>query len=373
MMAVFVVSHLRPGALHDNVTEGYLTQPMLGGSGTWFGGRFVVHGMLNFEGATLRRGEINAGMYGEGYVDRRHPHTWLHEAMVGWRDTSRTVRWSFVAGKGFVPFGSDDPMVRSFVKFPVNHHQAQILERFTAVVAVRAGPVAVEAGSFNGDEPESPGDWPNAGRHFDSWSARTTWWPRTGMELSASLAAVESPEFAAGDGLDQRKGAASFRLQRETGWLRYGLLEVTRTEEFDDAEPAFTFGSVLGEMGIHAREIAVAARLERADRPEEERTFSFYRTVRPLRDLNILGVTRWTIVSMRAERSFVPRRGVQLLPFVEAAVAVPRATRLPTALDPVELFGASRLWAVSMGMRFHGGTMRSRAGRYAVAEGPGDE
>ena len=51
-------------------------------------------------------------------------------------------------------------MVRPFLRYPVNHHLAQILERAVAIAAVRAGPVLAEAGLFNGDEPERPGQWP---------------------------------------------------------------------------------------------------------------------------------------------------------------------------------------------------------------------
>jgi len=51
---------------------------------------------------------------------------------------------SLAAGKGFVPFGTDDPMTRPFAAYPVNHHLAQILERYVAIAAVSAGPVIVE-------------------------------------------------------------------------------------------------------------------------------------------------------------------------------------------------------------------------------------
>src|SRR5690606_31320362 len=107
-----------------------------------------------------------------GYIDRRHPHTYLHEAMVGVGGTASGVRGSLFAGKGFVPFGTDDPMVRPFVKYPVNHHHAQLMERVVLVGALQLSRVAVEVARFNGDEPEGPSDWPNAGRALDSWAAR---------------------------------------------------------------------------------------------------------------------------------------------------------------------------------------------------------
>jgi hypothetical protein len=42
-------------------------------------------------------------------------------------------------------------MVRPFLRYPVNHHLAQILERAVAIAAVRAGPLLAEAGLFTGD------------------------------------------------------------------------------------------------------------------------------------------------------------------------------------------------------------------------------
>ena len=40
---------------------------------------------LDFEGLTLDRGQLTPGAYGEGYADRRHPHTYLHEATASSR------------------------------------------------------------------------------------------------------------------------------------------------------------------------------------------------------------------------------------------------------------------------------------------------
>ena len=37
---------------------------------------------LNLEGATMSNGELNTGALGEGFVDRRHPHTYLHEGVL---------------------------------------------------------------------------------------------------------------------------------------------------------------------------------------------------------------------------------------------------------------------------------------------------
>src|SRR5690606_22723938 len=130
-------------------------------------------------------------------------------------------------GRGFAPFGTDDPMARPFVKFPANHHLAQVLERLVAIAAVRAGPLALEAGLFNGDEPTGPRDLPDAERFGDSWSARATLLPFPGVEAQASYASLASPEFPAGSGLDHRKRSASLRYEaaRHGGEGEYLLVE----------------------------------------------------------------------------------------------------------------------------------------------------
>lgn len=367
-MAVGVYSRVAPGALNQPVSEAYLTQPMLAGTARAFGGHLEAHATLNGERWTLDRGEISPGVYGEGYVDRRHPHTWLHEAMLGVRGRAGSLRWALFGGKGFVPYGTDDPMVRPFVKYPVNHHHSQVLERAMVTIALAASGVALEAARFNGDEPESPSDWPNGDRALDSWAARATWSPSGVVEVSASVADVQSPEFAQGDGLDQRKHAASVRFSRGAGAWRYVLLEYARTREFSTGREAFRFSTALAEAEARVSALSVGARVERTTRPEEERTASFYRAIRPLLDFNILGRTRWTNVTVSAAHDgwgFGVLRG---RPFVEVGYHAPRATTRPTPLDPVELFGASHVWAASFGVRLHAGTMRQRFGRYGLTD-----
>lgn len=36
---------------------------------------------LNLEGLTIPEGELTPGAWGEGFIDRRHPHTSAHELM----------------------------------------------------------------------------------------------------------------------------------------------------------------------------------------------------------------------------------------------------------------------------------------------------
>src|SRR5688572_27762326 len=128
-------------------TEAYLTQPTLSLRAR-LAPRVAATLTLNFESLTLARGELTPGAWGEGYVDRRHPHTTVHELLVAADDVLGSIdgelNVGLVAGKGFVPFGTDDPMARPFLSYPVNHHFAQILERAVAILQLRRGVVTVE-------------------------------------------------------------------------------------------------------------------------------------------------------------------------------------------------------------------------------------
>src|SRR6478672_7575894 len=105
-MATGVATTANPALFGERYTEAYLTQPNL--MGDLWRGPFRATGTLNFEGYTLKRGELNAGIYGESYVDRRHPHTFVHEAMLSLRTPNVSgLRASLSAGKGFTPYGTD--------------------------------------------------------------------------------------------------------------------------------------------------------------------------------------------------------------------------------------------------------------------------
>src|SRR5690606_7539101 len=219
---------------------------------------------------------------GEGFVDRRHPHTLLHEAVGTVALERGRAAASLTLGKGFAPYGTDDPMARPFVKFPVNHHLAQILERAVVIGAVRYGPAALEAGVFNGDEPEGPRDTPALDRLGDSWAARATVWPGAGFEVSASHAWLNSPEHVGGAGLDRRMWSAAARWERQAGpWRLYGLAEWARAEEIHLGERRFRFESVLVEGSAARNGLTAALRFERTTRPEEERLGDPFRTPRP--------------------------------------------------------------------------------------------
>ncbi len=393
-MGVGIVTHAAPAIFGESRTEGYLTQPSL--LGQLRIGTFAMTGTLNLEGYTLRRGELNAGIYGEGYVDRRHPHTLVHEAMFSWATTDRR-RWqlSIAAGKGFTPYGTDDPMMRPMVKFPVNHHHAQIIERVQTIAAVRLGPrgraVTLEHAVFNGDEPIGPFTGPVWSRFGDSHATRLTFMPTTWIEAQASRAFVRSPGITQGGAFDHTQRSASLRLDRPGSSAhaahemsgggshmaasradrRYVLLEVARTSEGFGSREVFQYQSLLAEAMATHRGWGVAVRAERTDRPESERLLDPFRVANGHIDFQIIGITRWSVgtVQLSAPPSSLPiLRRAHLAPFVEIGAARGTSLRTPSVFVPREFYGANTLWSVTAGVRVHVGEMRARMGRYGVLD-----
>jgi hypothetical protein len=364
--AIPVITRADPTATRDALTEAYLSQPIIMAHASWDAFRAI--GTLNFEGLTIDRGELNTGGYGEGYVDRRHPHSFVHELLAGAETEQRSWGASLFAGRGFAPFGSDDPMVRPFEKYPVNHHLAQILERVVAIGAVRAGPVIAEVGTFNGDEPTGPGAAPNFSRFGDSWASRLTVLPFTNAEVSASFAAVTSPEVRGGSGLDQRKGSVVARYSRltESSW-RYALVEWARTTDLDHGDPTTHLTSWLGEGGACRSGVILSARYERSDRPEEEQLADPFRTPRPSVDLSNLGVSRWNIVSASLSSPRITAAWLSGRPFVEVQHLAAAAGTPPGLFDPNLRYGANTMWMISFGVRLRAGSMHDRMGRYGAA------
>lgn len=332
-------------------------------------GRLAIDAMLNLEGLTLADGHLAPGNWGEGFVDRRHPHTYLHELIVSAPDLlgsrERGYAVSLAAGKGFAPFGTDDPMSRPGVRYPVNHHLAQILERVVAIGALRTGPVIAEFGIFNGDEPENPEQWPKLSRFADSWAARITALPAAGVEIQASYAFVESPEHRPGQGLAQRKWSASARVERPVGRARvYALGEWARS---DEASGFFDFSSVLGEAAWSAGRHRLHYRFERTERPEELRTLDPFRTVRPHTDNSILATTRWTVHTAGYGVELMPAASrVRIAPTVEASFGGVRS-ETPVSFDPAAFYGRDTFWSLTVGVRVGWGARLHRMGRYGAA------
>jgi hypothetical protein len=366
--AILIYTTVDPIPGGGTLGEVRLVQPIVMLDATGFGRRVLLHASVDFEGWTVPNGELAPGDWGEGYVDRRHPHTYLHELVISFPDVfgrlDGTVRTTLSAGKGFVPFGSDDPMSRPIERFPVNHHLSQLLERALAMAAVSAGRATVEVAAFNGDEPTSPGDTPNLSRFGDSWAARLTLRPVSGIEWQVSTAAVHSPENRPGAGTDARKWSSSIRTDRDLGGVRmYGLAEWARTSE---AQGAFVFHTVLFEAGLTAGRHHPYYRFERTERPEESRAFDEFRTVRPLLDNAILGITRWSIHTVGYDvRLRAAKRRLALNPFVELSFG--KISTVGGGLfDPAAVYGRDSFRSVSIGLRVDWGMRGHRMGHYGV-------
>ena len=332
-------------------------------AGTAAGGLGLVV-TVNVDGWTIPNGELAPGMWGEGFVDRRHPHTFAHEIMLVARMPVGGSRVTVAAGKGFVPFGTDDPMGRPPLRYPVNHHLSQILERAVAMVALEHGSLRVEGAVFGGDEPATPRGWPKLDRFGDSWAARVTVRPPlpTGaaLELQGSHARVHSPEHRDGTGLDQVKWSGSARWTGPLGPARaYALAEWARTSE---AGGAFVYHTALAEAALESGPHRPYLRIESTERPEEERVAA-YRTVRPLRDDAILGVTRWTIVTLGYGLDLLSGR-LRLRPFVEGSLGG-IATVGGGFFDPAVYYGGTTTRAATLGLRVATMPVGHRMGRYA--------
>ncbi len=88
--AIPVVTRADPTATRSALTEGYLSQPIVMAHADR--GRLRGIGTLNLEGLTLAARRVESpARYGEGYVDRRHPHAYVHELLVGVESARRTL------------------------------------------------------------------------------------------------------------------------------------------------------------------------------------------------------------------------------------------------------------------------------------------
>lgn len=356
-----------PGSpLH--ATESYLTQPAVMVNVQSPAAVVVLRSTLNLEAVTQPEGEITFGGWGEGFIDRRHPHTFLHEAMLSlnaWTVAGGAL--SVSAGKGFAAYGTDDPMSRPVAKYPTNHHLSQILERWTVNGAYTHGPWSAEASVFSGQEPGGPWDLGNFDGFGQSFSARmirrfggagsTAPW-----ELGASYGSVAEPH----DGTVERTALYNATV-RHSGSHAFGGIYAMAEGSLSDPAHGSGFWSLLGETQVRVGRHRPYYRLEIATRPEYARqgaagTPGFHRYDH---DGEPAGATRWTIHSLGYEYD-LSGGGVATRPFVEVQSSRVSAER--GGIDPAALFGGRTLWTVSAGFRlfFGGGPMRM--GSYGVLD-----
>jgi hypothetical protein len=367
---VFLYTHADPVPRDRGLGEIRLVQPAIMVHGDAFASRLRFLGTLDLEGLTIPNGELTPGAWGEGFIDRRHPHTYVHELMLTGEHVLAGgpggVRVSLSVGKGFAPFGTDDPMSRPVVRYPVNHHLAQILERAVVIAGVHAGPAILEGGLFNGDEPEKPGDWPRLSRLGDSWSGRLTVLPVAGLELQGSYARVHSPEHRPGSGTDQRKWSVAARWEGKIAADPvYALAEWVRTTE---ADGFFVLHGVLAEGAWSPGRSRLHYRFERTERPEEERTLDPFRSVRPHSENSIQGVTRWSIHTVGYGLQLtLPRARLTGMPFVE--ISYGRMSQVGGGIFDIQaMYGKASFWSLGVGIRMSFGSAMHRMGRYGVAQ-----
>ena len=355
-------------------TEWYLTQPALMANLESPSRRLVLRTTLNFEGVTLGSGELTYGGWGEGFIDKRHPHTLLHEFMLSWN------LWeiaggglSLSAGKGFAPYGTDDPMSRPGLKYPTNHHLSQVLERWTVNGIWRLAGWSLEAGVFGGTEPEGPYDFSNIRGFPNSWSGRLArrWTQGTGSatewEASVSHARVTEPHHD--EHLDEETTTrllnAALRRSGPAGpGMLYGLAEASRS----DPEDSEGFFSLLAEMRYDANRHQPYLRLEYATRPEYARTGpagsdEFFRYDH---DEEATAATRWFITTAAYARQ-ISSHPASVRPFVEVQYHSVRVERgnVPRGEFPGT---DSSFWVLSLGARLFLGGGPMRMGSYGILD-----
>ena len=356
------------GTTHFDVASTHLTHTavMLNLEST--SRRLVLRLTTNFEGLTQRDGEVTLGSWGNGFIDSRHPHHLLHEAMASFNVfSSNGGGLSLSAGQGFAPYGTDDPMGRPSAKYPTNHHLSQIPERFTLNAAWSKGAWILEAGVFGGSHSESPYDLSHIKSFGDSWSTRVS--RRFG-------------ETAMGDGLwefslshARVSHTASHKSALFNGALRYngrvandqrlsGLMEYSWSDPSENHMRGYW--SFLTEAQWSTGKHNPYARFETSIRPEFQRgdgiSSSFFRYGH---HKMANGATAWSILSLGY--GFASGIGpVSIRPFVEGQIISVANER--GNLIPRDLLGADSFTGVTVGMRLYFGGNPMRMGRYGILD-----
>jgi hypothetical protein len=142
-------------------------------------------------------------------------------------------------------------------------------------------------------------------------------------------------------------------------------VEWARTSE---AEGFFVFDSFLAEGAWTSGRSRLHYRLERTERPEEERTLSPFRSVRPHTENSIHGTTRWTIHTAGYGLALSQSAAlVGAVPFVELSYG--RMADVGGGLfNAGSFYGKTSFWSLSAGIRMSIGMRMHRMGRYGVAQ-----
>ena len=317
----------------------------------------------------MRRGELSTGAFGEGYVDRRHPHTYLHELIASGIGSTGPLAYSASVGRGFVPFGTDDPMMRPFEKYPINHHLSQILERGLAIGALRLGPVDPRGEHLRRRRADLAGlAAARAAGSATRGRCAAPCFPSRASSCRRATRSVRSPEQPEGFGLDQRKQSISGRFVSANG-DRYLLAEWARTDERDRDRDVAVFGYetalLEGAATARARGPRAATRADRAagGGATGRSVPDAAARVRPLHRGDHALADRDASPS-RPGRDLRSASRVSLCR-ARAAARLHRAPRRTSSMRASST--ADPIWMASVGVRIRYGVMHARMGRYGVA------
>ena len=262
-------------------------------------------------------------------------------------------------------------MVRPFLRYPVNHHLAQILERAVAIAAVRAGPRhRSRPASSTATSPSGPGQWPRIGGRFgDSWSARLTGDPVSGLTLQGSYAHVHSPEHR--PGRRHRPGEVE-PVARGGSGRSAGIRSTACSSGRAPRRPAGSSCSTACWPKVHGPPGPIVSSTGSSGPSGPRRSGSRgFRSLRPHLENSILGTTRWTThtvglrgsapLGARPARGPAARRGR----VCEHRQGGRRAVRRRGAVR------RRHIWSLTVGVRLAGGMPMHRMGRYGAAEDRG--
>jgi len=149
-------------------------------------------------------------------------------------------------------------------------------------------------------------------------------------------------------------------------WHQYLLLEWGRSADYAGSTQAFAFTTTLAEAEFSHAGVAVAARWERTERPEEERLADPFRTPRPANDFSIIGRTRWNIMSARLTGGVYEWSVGKVSPFIEVARQHATALARTQAFDPAGFYGSNTMWGTSIGLAITAGMIHRRTGQYGA-------
>ena len=161
-------------------------------------------------------------------------------------------------------------MVRPFLRYPVNHHLAQILERAVRSRRSRGARSPRRPASSTATSPSGPASGPGSAGGSATPGARGSRASsfragrcrgRTRTSIRPSIGPARAPTRTSG--VSRRGGSGP-----SAGIPVYGLMEWARTSE---ADGFFVFHSVLAEGAWTAGPHRLQYRFERTERPEEER------------------------------------------------------------------------------------------------------